>query len=128
MIVTRNDGGDMKRKQSGVSLSGLLVAAVILSVVALLGMKVIPEVIEYFQIVKAIKSVSKDPGAKHSVADARKSFDRYATIDNVSAITAQDLDISKDSGELVISFAYEKRIPLFGNVSLLIDFQGSSKE
>jgi hypothetical protein len=27
----------------------------------------------------------------------------------------------------VISFAYEKRIPLFYNLSLLIDFAGSSK-
>jgi len=27
---------------------------------------------------------------------------------------------------VVISFAYESRIPLFSNVSLLIDFEGSS--
>ena len=28
--------------------------------------------------------------------------------------------------EVVIAFAYEKRIPLFYNVSLLIDFEGSA--
>jgi hypothetical protein len=27
---------------------------------------------------------------------------------------------------VVVAFAYEKRIPLAGNVSLLIDFSGSS--
>lgn len=118
----------MKRRQTGVSLSGLLVAAFILAVASLLGMKVAPEVIEYFQIVKAVKAVAGDPAAKNSVADVRKAFDRHATIDNIGSIKAQDLDITKEGGDVVISFAYEKRVPLFGNVSLLLDFEGSSKE
>lgn len=116
----------MKRKQSGVSLSGLLVAAVVVAALSLLGMKVVPEVIEYYQIVKAVKAVAKDDSARNSVADVRKAFDRYASVDYISAIKGQDLDVTKDGGQVVISFAYEKRIPLFGNVSLLIDFQGSS--
>lgn len=118
----------MKRKQAGVSLSGLLIAAIILAVVALFGMKVVPEVIEYLQIVKTVKSISNDPSAKSSVVEVRKAFDRAATIDNITSITPQDLDITKEGGDVVISFAYEKRVPLFGNVSLLIDFEGSSKE
>jgi hypothetical protein len=115
----------MKSKQLGVSLSGLLVSAVILAAVALLGMKVGPEVMEYFQIVKTVKKIATSSGMD-SVADVRKAFDNQANIDNIKAITAQDLDVSKDSGKLEISFAYERRIPLFGNVSLLLDFQGSS--
>lgn len=118
----------MNKKQSGVTLSGLLIAAVILSVVALLGMKVAPEVMEYFTIKKAVKAVANDAGAKNSVTDARKIFERHATIDNITAITSKDLDITKDGANLVISFAYEKRIPLFANVSLLLDFEGSSTE
>lgn len=116
----------MRRKQSGVSLSGLLISSVIVAMLALLGMKVVPELIEYFQIVKAVKSVAKDEGAKNSVTEARKAFDRYANIDNISSIKGQDLEVTKDGGQVVVSFAYEKRIPLFANVSLLIDFQGSS--
>lgn len=116
----------MKRKQSGLGLSGLLVAAIVVATLALLGMKVVPEVIEYFQIVKAIETVSKDDSAKNSVTEVRKAFDRHANIDNISAIKGQDLEVTKDGGQVVISFAYEKRIPLFANVSLLIDFQGSS--
>ena len=54
----------MRKKQAGVSLSGLLVAAVIIATVSMLGMKVIPSVIEYFQIVGAVKAVANDPTAK----------------------------------------------------------------
>lgn len=118
----------MKRKQSGVSLSGLLISAVILAMLALLGMKAGPEYLEYFQIVKAVKTISNDPGASSTVADVRKAFDRQATIDNIQAVTAKDLEVSKEGGVLVVSFAYERRVPLFYNVSLLLDFQGSSQE
>lgn len=118
----------MKTKQSGVSLSGLLMASVILALVALLGIKVAPDVIEYYQIVKTVKSISEDPSAQESIVAVRKAFGRHATINNISAITGQDLEISKDRGDLVISFNYEKRIPLFGNVSLLLEFQGSNEK
>lgn len=118
----------MKGKQSGVTLSGLLIAAVILSLLALLGMKVVPEVIEYYQIVKAVKKIKNDPAAQDSVAQVRRAFENQATIDNITAITPQDLDISKDGGRLVVSFAYERRVHLFGNVSLLLEFQGSTEE
>lgn len=118
----------MNRKQSGVTLSGLLIAAVILAMLSLLGMKVAPEVMEYLSIKKAVKAVANDPGSSKSVSDVRKAFDRYATIDNITAITPQDLDVTKDGGDLVVSFAYERRVPLFTNVSLLLYFEGSSKE
>lgn len=116
----------MKNRQAGVSLSGLLVAAVILAVVAMLGIKVAPEVIEYYQIVKTIKAIKNDPSARETVADVRKAFDRHADINNIKAIAGQDLEVTKDSGGLLISFAYERRVHLFGNVSLLLDFEGSS--
>jgi len=118
----------MKRRQAGVSLSGLLVAAVVLAVAALLGMKVTPEVIEYYQIVKAVKKVAQDPSSSSSVTEARAAFDRQAAIDNISAISGQDLDVTKEGDRVVIAFDYERRVPLFGNVSLLLEFQGSSQE
>lgn len=118
----------MRQKQLGVSLSGLLITSVVLAVLALLGMKVFPPVVEYFQIIKTIKTVANDPSAKNSVADIRRSFERRADVDDISSIGPQDIEIGKDGTDVVISFSYEKRIPLFTNVSLLIDFQGSSKQ
>ena len=47
-------------------------------------------------------------------------------IDGAGSVAPDDLDISKEGNEIVISFAYPKKIPLFGNVSLLVEFEGSS--
>ena len=62
-----------------------------------------------------------------TVADVRKAFDRRAAVDDITALRPEDLEITKEGNEIVISFAYEKRIPLFYNISVLIDFAGSSR-
>ena len=45
---------------------------------------------------------------------------------HIKTIGPADLDIFKEDSQVIISFAYEKRVPLAANVSLLIDFKGSS--
>lgn len=116
----------MRSTQKGVSLGALLGILAVLLVGAMLGLKLAPSYIEYGQIKKTVATIAQTD-SKGSVADIRKSFERFSTINDISSITAQDLDISKDGGEVVIGFAYTKKIPLFGNISLLIDFAGSSK-
>jgi len=111
--------------QKGVSLSGLLIWGFIAIIVALLGMKVAPEVIDYYKIKKIVASTAANSSGK-TVPEIRTIFGKYAEVDHIKTISAADLDISKEGNEVVIGFAYESRIPLFLNVSLLIDFESSS--
>ena len=116
------------KRQAGVSLVMLLVACIVLALGAVAGMKVGPAYMEYAQIKKAVADIVQSGEARTaSVAEVRKSFDRRAQINDISVITGQDLDISKDGGNVVISFAYPKKVPLFSNMSLLIEFEGSTK-
>jgi hypothetical protein len=113
------------KNQRGFSLSGLMVWGVVIGLVAVLGMKVAPSVIEYYKIRKDTKAVAEQAPQGASVADVKKSFSKFAEIDHLD-FSADDLDISKEGGQLVISFAYEKRIHLFRNISLVIEYQGST--
>lgn len=115
----------MRGQQRGVSLMGLLVVCVILIVCALIGLKVAPPYLEYLQIKKAAAAVAIEGGA--TVGDVKKAFDRRAQVDDISSITSEDLEISKEGSDVVVSFAYSKKVPLFGQVSLMFDFAGSSK-
>jgi len=117
----------MKKKQLGVTLTGLMVASVIIAILALLGLKVVPEYMEYGKVLSAIKKIANTSNASTTVADVRKAYERQADVDYISSVKGEDLDVSKDGGAIVISFSYEKRVPLVANVSLLIDFEGSSK-
>jgi hypothetical protein len=61
-----------------------------------------------------------------TVAELRQAFGKYAEVEHIKTFGPADLDIFKEENQVVVAFAYEKRIPLAGNVSLLIDFSGSS--
>jgi hypothetical protein len=113
------------KNQRGVALSGLIFWGIVLAMVAVLGMKVVPTYIEYYKILKGAKGAVTQAGPEATVADVRRSFDKFAEIDMIE-FKGKDLDVSKDGGKIVAEFAYEKRIPLFWNVSLLIDYKGST--
>lgn len=115
----------MMKNQRGVALSGLLFWSVVLVLVSVLGMKVAPTFIEYQKILKDAKATAAKVGPDSTVAEIRASFDKFAEIDMLD-FKANQLDITKENGKVVISFDYEKRIPLFWNVSLLIDYKGST--
>lgn len=115
-----------RRRQRGLSLIGLLVVGALIVFGALLAMKVVPSALEYNAIRSAITKVASSGGA--TARDYQVAFDRYAAIDDITTITGKDLVIEKgQDGRTVISFQYEKRIPLFGPASLVIDYRGSAQ-
>ena len=115
-------------KQRGVGFLGMLLILIAIVFLAIVGMKIVPAYIEYFTIKKAVAGIVQSGELRGaSVADVRKAFDRRATIDDITAVTPADLEVTKDGSEVVIAFAYQKKVPLFANISVLIDFAGTSK-
>ena len=98
----------------------------VLALAAVGAMKIAPAYTEFLTAKKAIAAIAAGEGRTGNVGEIRKAFDRRSNIDNITAVTPGELEISKDGGEVVISFAYEKKIPLFNNVSLLIEFAAST--
>ncbi len=109
--------------ERGISLSGLILVLAVVGVAAVFAMKIVPTYAEYSAIKGGIAKAKANGG---TVREMQISFDKNADINNVGAITGRDLVITHDGGEPEISFAYEKRIPLAGNVSLVIDYSGTT--
>ena len=113
--------------QSGITLTGLILTLIVVAVVAIFGMRVVPDLVEYGKILSAAKAVAQDPTLKQaSVAEIRKAYASRTVVDSIEAVGPQDLEVSKENGNLVLSFAYTKRIHMVGPVSLVIDFEGST--
>ena len=117
----------MRNRQTGVSLTGLMIGAVILIFGALLGMKVGPAYAEFSSARSIVRTIAVEKRGA-SVAEIRKAWTTKTMIDEIKALGADDLEVTKEGGEIVISFAYRKEIPLFANVGVYIDFVGNSKE
>jgi hypothetical protein len=116
----------MRNKQRGVSFLVVFLIGVVLALGAVGAMKVGPAYSEFMTAKKAIVAIAAGEGRTGGVTDIRKAFDRRAAVDNITVLTAAELEIGKDGGEVIISFAYAKKIPLFANVSLVIDFAAST--
>ena len=113
----------MKQKvsawQRGLSLIGFIFVIALVSLVAVLGMKVVPTVVEFAAIKNAIRN-ARDGAA--SVAEVRNSFDRQSAAQYIESVTGKDLDIVKTADGFDVSVAYEKKIPLVGPASLVLDY------
>lgn len=112
-----------KQAERGLSITGLIAILAVLGFVGVFAARVMPTFMEYRAFVNAIK-VAKSTGG--TVRDMQQSFDKNAEINNADSIRGKDLSFSKESGETEISFAYEKRIPIVANASLLLDFQATT--
>ena len=109
--------------QRGVSLSGLIFVLAVIGVVAVFAMKVFPTFVEF----RAIKGgIAAAKATRGTVAEMKDTFNKNAEINTVDAISSKDLVFNNDNGEIDISFAYQKLIPIAGNVSLLIDYSGTT--
>jgi Tfp pilus assembly major pilin PilA len=113
------------KSQRGITLLGMVFSAIIIVILVIGGLKIAPAYFEYFTAKKAIVALAQS-NPKGTVGDIRYAFQLRAAIDNIDVIGPKDLEVTKEGDELVVSFSYTKRIPLFANVSLLIDFSASS--
>lgn len=128
---TRQDGVGRStlRRQAGVGLITLILYFVVGGAVVLGFLKVTPHYIEYFSIKKVMAALAVSEEVKSgTVAEIRTSFERRGVIDNITAIKGPDLDITKENNETVVSAAWQARIALIPNYTLLIDFSVSTAD
>ena len=115
------------KKQRGVSLTGLIVVLVLLGMSAMLGFKLFNPCMQYFTIQKTFKVLAQNPEFRSgNRKDIQNAFQRYALIDGITAISGDDIEVTKNGNTLVLSASYSVKVPLVANVSLLVDFAPSS--
>jgi len=117
----------MRKRQQGVTLIGFIFLAAIAAGLSIVLFRAIPIYNEYFTVKKILKSINTESGDVTPV-EIRKQYDLKASADYVFDIKSKDLDITKENGRIVVSATYSKTVPLFGNVSLLFDFDASNRK
>jgi hypothetical protein len=88
--------------------------------------RTLPTVNEYLTIQRTVEKVAA--GQPSTVAEARAAFDRQKDIEySITAISGRDLTVTKENEKVVISYAYNKEVPLWGPVYVLLKYEGRSK-
>lgn len=119
-------GPPTRARQRGVTLFGLMFWAVSIGIVAYMLVRTLPTLNEYFTVQRAVEQVARSQPA--TVAEARATFDKQKELEySISSISGKDLIITKENDRVVVAFAYDKLVPLYGPVYILIKYEGRSR-
>jgi len=117
--------GEMRRgREAGLTLAGLLVVGFLIIIAAIVGMKIMPTIIEYYSLKNILETMAGDPELRSaSERDIRRSYINRAQIADVTTVDANDVVIIQKGGSLRLSTAYSVKVHLMGNVSACLDFE-----
>jgi hypothetical protein len=112
--------------QRGLTLFGLLFWALAIGFGAYLVIRVFPTVNEYLTIKSTVEKIATQQPP--TVAEVRAAFDRQKEVEySITSIAGKDLLVTKENDRVVVGFAYDKLIPIYGSVYILVKYEGRSK-
>ena len=118
-----------RTQQNGISFWGLLVVAAVSIFFLLVFFKVLPSYIENAKVKTALAGVASQPNAINMEKNEIKAaLQRRLDIDDVNDVDLnKTLFVEKKPGITTMRITYERRIPLFYNVTILLDFNESAQ-
>ena len=124
--MSSGTSGQRRAQQRGVTLFGLMFWAILIGFGAYVVVRVLPTINEYVTIQRAVEKIAAaQPG---TVAEVRQAFDKQRELEySISELTGKDLVITKENDRVVISYAYNKEVPIYGPVYVLLKYEGRSK-
>jgi Tfp pilus assembly major pilin PilA len=106
-------------RQEGLSLVGFLFVIAIVAMLAVLGMKIVPTVVEYMAVKKALVN-AKSAGS--SAIEIQNAFEKQRSANYIDSVSGKDLEVTRTTDGFDVSVAYQKKIELVGPASLVIDY------
>lgn len=114
------------KKHSGITLIGFIFVLIIGAFFALMAMKLVPAYIEYFGVVKSMKSLASEPGsANKSLTQLRAQLNfkgNFQYVDDATLSGKSAVRIVRDKGKVNLVVDYNKNIPFVYNVAFLVHF------
>lgn len=117
-----------ERRQHGASILAIAFVLVVLSFAGYVGLKLLPVYSESFRIDSSLESLVQNEDLRNmSNRDIVDALVRRLEVNEVSFINRRThpnyVDISKRTDKVVIRLSYRREVPLFGNLTLLADFE-----
>jgi Tfp pilus assembly protein PilE len=127
--VTASDGEQgtmhMMRNERGLTIIGFVFVAAIVVIFALVGFRVLPAYVEYFQVQKALQGALEDSETAN-LAEVRRNFDRRISASYVDSVRPTDVTVSRQGNQIVASIVWQRILPMIGNASILLDFDATA--
>jgi hypothetical protein len=113
----------MRHSQRGVTLIGWVLLLVPIAIIIFAGIRLTPIYLNYMSVAKYLNLLASENKGENSSADGlRNSLDKHFQVGYIEHPSAKDIDIHREGGHWVAIADYEDVAPLFGDLSLLVQF------
>lgn len=114
----------MRAGQKGMTLWSTTFVLGVLGIAVFLVLKLFPVYMQDFKVTKALQSVASQPGAGAlSKPEIVEVLAKRFIVDDIEHVKPEQLTIEQSGRKKVYRLNYDAVVPLFHNVSALIEFQ-----
>ena len=114
----------MRKSQRGVTLIGWVILLVPVGVIGYAVILMTPKYLNYYNVVKAMNQEAAEVKDNPTVDPnlVRLALARRFDTGYIDKPSSKDIDVHRDGDHWVMVADYEELVPLFGNVSILVQF------
>jgi hypothetical protein len=114
----------MRHSQRGITVIGWLILLVPVAIVVYGGIRVTPMYLNYMRVSKALTQLVSEAksGSGTNPVELRNTLAKHFDIDSIEHPDIKDIDIHREGDKWVAIADYEDVAPMFGNISLLLQF------
>lgn len=113
--------------QRGLTILGFMLVAAVVIIFAMVGFRVVPSYIEYYSVKKSLdetmRSGTVDP---NNLQAFRSELARRLQTSYVENVKANDAIVQRVGNQISAELAWERRLHMFGNAYILLEFEVTS--
>ncbi len=113
----------MRHRQSGMSVIGMLVIAIMVGFFAMCAMRMVPPYMEYLTVKKIVSETATEFDAgEGTIPDLRRRISNLFNTNQIYALSPRDVKVYRKEGKTYIDASYEVRTPVFGRIDSIMNF------
>lgn len=118
------------RRQRGLTMISMVVLLLFGAFVVTCVLKMLPVYIENWNVRSILNALDEqfENTTVVSKSDIRTKITKRMNIDMISSIKAKDIEIKKEKNVYIVNANYESRVPLIGNVDVVMKFDNNVVE
>jgi hypothetical protein len=117
----------MYKRQQGMTFIGLLCVLALVGAIGYAGLRLVPVYLNYMKIARIMDSTATELQGSSDPGGIKRTLERHWAIDDPTAITFNDIEITKDDTGAAMHVSYDDAVPYVANVSLSVHFDKTVK-
>ena len=115
------------KSQAGLTILGFMLVSAVVIIFAMVGFRVVPSYIEYYSVKKSLDDTMRGGGADPSNLVAfRSELARRLQTSYVENVKANDAVVQRVGNQITAEISWERRLHMFGNAYILLEFEVTS--